>query len=322
MKKLVKAGDVRRSETEAMVQTLLERGRETATHMAGVVQAEVARQLGWLANRVDDVEDQLEAIVSRFAPGGPAASPAAPTKKAPAKKAPAEKAAAKKAPAKKTAAKKTAAKKAPAKKTAAKKAGGEEDRRQEGAGQEGRRHVGCPQGRDGPAGLSGGPSAPRRRARPTGPRHQPHRRPGRRRCRAGARERRRRRQAGAARRGRATRSSSTGPPARFVGRAGEKLDAALDGVRHRCHRPRRPRRRRVDGRLHRLPPRPWCRPGSSPSTSGHGQLHPRIRGDPRVARPRANQRPRRHAGDDRRPRRCRRRGRVVHLPDGGHPGRS
>src|SRR5688572_16835512 len=73
VKKLVKAGDVRRSETEAMVQTLLERGRETATHVAGVVQAEVARQLGWLANRVDDVEDQLEAIVSRFAPDGSSA---------------------------------------------------------------------------------------------------------------------------------------------------------------------------------------------------------------------------------------------------------
>ena len=121
---------MRRSETEAMVQTLLERGRETATHIAEVVQAEVARQLGWLANRVDDVEDQLEAIVSRFAPGGaaptrrPKKAPAkkAAAKKAPAKKAAAKKAPAKKAPAKKAPAKKAAAKKAPAKKAAAKKA--------------------------------------------------------------------------------------------------------------------------------------------------------------------------------------------------------
>ena len=74
----MKQGELRRSETEAMVQTLLEKGRETATHLAEAVQAEVTKQLGWLANRVDDVEDQLETLVSRLSPGGsaPASAPA------------------------------------------------------------------------------------------------------------------------------------------------------------------------------------------------------------------------------------------------------
>ena len=60
----------------------------------------------------------------------------------------------------------------------------------------------------------------------------------------------------------------TGPPPRFVGRGGEKLDAALErfgidvtwapGARRRC----------VDGRIHRRPPVPGRRVRSSPSTSG------------------------------------------------------
>jgi polyhydroxyalkanoate synthesis regulator phasin len=115
VKKMVKAGDVRRSEAEATVQALIERSRETALAIAEAVQNEVTKQLGWLANRVDDVEDQMEGIVSRFSP---LASSSAPAKKAPAKKAPAKKAAAKKAAANKAPATRTAAKTAPAKRTA------------------------------------------------------------------------------------------------------------------------------------------------------------------------------------------------------------
>ena len=54
---------------------------------------------------------------------------------------------------------------------------------------------------------------------------------------------------------------------RFVGRGGEKLDAALDDVRRRRRRAPRPRRRRVDRRLHRLPAGSAVPPTSSPSTS-------------------------------------------------------
>jgi polyhydroxyalkanoate synthesis regulator phasin len=113
---LVKAGAVNRSDSDATVQSLLERGRQVATQISDAVQAEVSRQLGWLANRVDDIEDQLESFVSRVSPGRGA------TTSTTAKKTSATKAGAKKAPAKrKAAAKKASAKKAPAKKSAAKK---------------------------------------------------------------------------------------------------------------------------------------------------------------------------------------------------------
>jgi polyhydroxyalkanoate synthesis regulator phasin len=117
---LVKAGEVGRSEAEAAVQRLVERGRETMARLAELVEAEVAKQFGRLAARVDDLEEQLEALVSRVGvPGVPGKK--AVTKKTAAKKAPAKKkAAAKRAPAKKKApAKKAAAKRAPAKKMAA-----------------------------------------------------------------------------------------------------------------------------------------------------------------------------------------------------------
>lgn len=142
VKRLVKTGEVQRKEAERTAKALVEKGKETTASVAEIVQREVAKQLGWIAERFDDVEDQLEAVARRIADGGrevasdvsDAAAPAVaavkratgvgtPAKKAPAKRAPAKKAAAKKAPAKKAAAtkapaKKTAAKKAPAKKAA------------------------------------------------------------------------------------------------------------------------------------------------------------------------------------------------------------
>ena len=119
VKKLVKAGAIRRSETEAAVQAMIDRGRA----FAEAVQHEVTKQVGWLASRVDDLEDQIESLVSRRNPaGGATAVKQAPAKKAPAKKAPAKKAPARKrAPAKKAAAKKAPAKKAPAKRAPARK---------------------------------------------------------------------------------------------------------------------------------------------------------------------------------------------------------
>jgi polyhydroxyalkanoate synthesis regulator phasin len=125
VKKLVKSGEVRRAEAEKTVQSLIEKGKETSTAIAAIVKAEVTKQLGWLANRVDDIEDQVEGLVSRVS-GGDSKPAAAPAKKAPAarttaaKKAPAKKAPAKKAPAKKAPAKRApAARKTAATKTAA-----------------------------------------------------------------------------------------------------------------------------------------------------------------------------------------------------------
>ena len=262
VKSLVKAGEVRRSETEAMVQSLIDRGRATAAQIAESVQNEVTRQLGWLANRVDDVEDQLETFVTRVTAGeitvpglpGTAGQEGAgrrrrPRKKAatprrrpaqpkagrrrrpPAKKAPAKKAAAKKAAAKKVARPEARRRRPPAKKAAAKKA---RPRRRGRDGLDGRRRRRTPS-----APRASARSPPRARAEwapvaastPSS-------------CdaasstsrteagdavgdAAGARQRRRGRQAGAAG-GAGDALVVTGPPPRFVGRGGEKLDAALD----------------------------------------------------------------------------------------------
>ena len=65
----------------------------------------------------------------------------------------------------------------------------------------------------------------------------------------------------------ANRSRCSGRRRRFVSRGGDKLDAALDAVRHRRARCPRARRGRVDGWLHRLPAATGRRRMSSPSTS-------------------------------------------------------
>ena len=125
---LVNSGEVQRRDTEAAVQSLLERTRETSSRVGESVQREIAKQLEWLSERFDEFEDRFEEFAEQFAartgisnPFASTAAPAAAAKKAPAKKAPAKKAAAKKAAAKKAPAKKAATKKAPAKKAAAKK---------------------------------------------------------------------------------------------------------------------------------------------------------------------------------------------------------
>jgi polyhydroxyalkanoate synthesis regulator phasin len=126
VKQLVKAGAVRRSESEASVQALLDRSRETATAIGESVQREVTKQLGRLVKRVDELEDELESMVSRFNPvasRAPATSTATTaTSATAATKAPAKRATTKRAPAKRTAVKKTAARKTRASKAPAKRA--------------------------------------------------------------------------------------------------------------------------------------------------------------------------------------------------------
>jgi polyhydroxyalkanoate synthesis regulator phasin len=131
VKELVKAGQARRKDSAAIIEQLISRSRDAGGAAVATLQAELTKQLGRIAARLDGVEQRVEelaqkvGLVSKPAPA-PVAQPS-PAKKAPAKKAPAKKAAAKKAaapksPAKKAPAKKAAAKKAPAKKAAAKKA--------------------------------------------------------------------------------------------------------------------------------------------------------------------------------------------------------
>ena len=60
--KLVKAGDVQRQEAERVAQALIDRGRETSERISSMVQAEVSREVGWLNDRYDELEQQFEAL--------------------------------------------------------------------------------------------------------------------------------------------------------------------------------------------------------------------------------------------------------------------
>ena len=162
VRELVKSGEIRRAEAAKTVENLIERGRETSMMIAEVVRAEVARQLDWLGSRVDGLEDQLEAVVSRFSGGGgrsatvPATTTAtaasvAPAKAAATKRAPARKAVAKKSPPRK-AAKKSPATKSAVKKTPARKKSAARKSHAETGGAPGRRP---PASRSGPDQLTG-----------------------------------------------------------------------------------------------------------------------------------------------------------------------
>ena len=71
----VSAGEVRRADAERTVQTLVDWGKQTTSQITSIVQREISKQLAWLADRVDDVEDQMEGLVSRVS-GSPAKAPA------------------------------------------------------------------------------------------------------------------------------------------------------------------------------------------------------------------------------------------------------
>ena len=130
----VKAGQIRRKDGERIVQRLVERGRERTEYLITVIKAEVTKQLGVFAGRLDDMEARMEEMAGNLGLSSmvPTKKASAPTKhaagpsgvaKVTTRKAPARaKAAAKKAPAQKNAAaKKTTAKKSTVKKSTAKK---------------------------------------------------------------------------------------------------------------------------------------------------------------------------------------------------------
>ena len=132
VKRLVKSGDVRRRDTEHMVQTMLIRGRETSERISAIVQTEVAKQLKALSERFEDVEGRLESLATSIRGGilggaGPVTGSTTAPQPAPATSSVADsatpaapgKSAAKKST--KTATKKSGAKKSGAKKSAAKR---------------------------------------------------------------------------------------------------------------------------------------------------------------------------------------------------------
>ena len=111
----------------------------------------------------------------------------------------------------------------------------------------------------------------------------------------------------------------TGPPPRFVGRGGEKLDAALTAFDLDVTGLRALDVGVVDRRLHRLPARRGVLRRVVALDVGHGPAAPTDPWRPTSRRARARERPRRHTSDDRADRRRRRRRRLVHLPDRDHP---
>ena len=141
VKALVKSGDVRRKDAEELVQSLVACGRETTEKISALVHSEVAKQMAALSDRFDDVEGRIESLTvslkHNLRPSEPplfpppdltAAEQAAAEHEAAkqaAKQTPVKKAA-KKAPAKKKAAKKPAAKKKGGKKAPAKKKAGKQ----------------------------------------------------------------------------------------------------------------------------------------------------------------------------------------------------
>ncbi|MEJ6721214.1 hypothetical protein, partial [Ilumatobacter sp.] len=64
VQKLVKAGDVQKNEADKAITQLIERGKETTEKVTGkvteAVQREVAKQVGWMSERFDELEDRFE----------------------------------------------------------------------------------------------------------------------------------------------------------------------------------------------------------------------------------------------------------------------
>lgn len=122
---LLKAGDQRRKDAEKVVAEVSAVARRSAEQFSMSVQKEVAKQLGRLMVRIDQLEKQVE-VLNKSLDATRTLLVSAATKglaKKPATTAPAaKKAAAKKTAAKKAAAKKPATKKAATKKAATKKA--------------------------------------------------------------------------------------------------------------------------------------------------------------------------------------------------------
>src|SRR3954452_5024761 len=83
---LVKAGEVRRRDAEALVREMLENSRVASDRIRATVRDEVTRQFGAMTGRLDQVESLIEQLVARMTPGGtttPAPARPEPTEKGP-----------------------------------------------------------------------------------------------------------------------------------------------------------------------------------------------------------------------------------------------
>lgn len=127
VRELVRQGEVRRHEADALLTLLVQRGKGATGQMVDALRSEAGRQVERLIERVASLEQRVEALTTLLgrsagrSAGG--SSPMTEPSAASPKKTVAKKAASKKPPAKKTPAKKAvSSKKPPAKKAPAKKA--------------------------------------------------------------------------------------------------------------------------------------------------------------------------------------------------------
>ena len=273
------------------------------------MQTEVAKQLGWLANRVDDVEDQVEAIVTRFAPGRAVA---------PAKKAAGQEGAGQEGTGQEGGGQEGAGEEG---------AGEEEGGSEEGAGQEGageeegdrrrrprrgrprRKKVAATPAAD----LSAGPPAARRRARPPRARRQPRRGPRRGRRRNGCSSTA---PSPTSRRGSSPPATPSSSPGRRPGSSAAAARSSTPRSTHFGDRRHRPAASSTSVPRRAGSPTACSSRGAREVVAldvGHGQLHPRAARRRAGHGARAHQRPRRHHRHDRRSGRRRRRRRLVHL---------
>ena len=65
VKEFVKGGQARRKDTEQLVHEMVGRGRSATEGLVSTVQAEITKQLGKFASRLDDVEGRVEHIAQR-----------------------------------------------------------------------------------------------------------------------------------------------------------------------------------------------------------------------------------------------------------------
>lgn len=74
VKEFVKAGQARKKDSNEMVREIVDRGRNLSEQIVASVQAELAKQMGKFAGRLDDVEARVEALAAKVGTAAKATS--------------------------------------------------------------------------------------------------------------------------------------------------------------------------------------------------------------------------------------------------------
>lgn len=65
VKEFVKAGQARKKDTDEMVRQIVDRGKNLSEQIVAVVQAELAKQMGKFAGRLDELEGRVEGLAAK-----------------------------------------------------------------------------------------------------------------------------------------------------------------------------------------------------------------------------------------------------------------